>query len=514
MVLPAEFVQGTRRDGSPESVRMGWARTVDGAQGGTWECCHLLGSSALDAFRGYSGQSRSRQPTHTWNTATVTAVDHGGVLADRRSPAEQVAAALARQPDTRLAARSDPFIVDRQLAEQIQAHEAVLARQPPDRGGAFVAADNELARARSYQANREAMVAGATQSLDQLGPLGGLTRRGRQQRRDLDTRLAHNVAGAEQARSATAIAAAKLEQLNLEQAAHDNFEKAEGWRRGEIDRLGERRDQHWAEVIIGCVHAGHPLAFGIDKLRHARRIVARDLGALDARIPLDRGPELVQARVEAKVVVNARRDAGVALASAQTRLDGTSRTKWGRHDHQGIAEATTQVSAAQRRLDGLRNTEAAARARVSDLAGHQQLRRQMLAEDHPRRTQLKGALEDFDRALDATRPERVNALAADPAAHLMKLLGPVPHAATDRDLWCGRAERIESHLDKAQPEGAAWRRLCREVGAVRASLEESREPAMRPSLGGDAVAPRDPAARPERFPPPQTVDRGGPDLGL
>ena len=66
-VLPASFVQGTRKDGSP-NLSHAWARTVDGAQGGTWEACHLLGSAALDAYRGYTGQSRSRQPTHTWNT--------------------------------------------------------------------------------------------------------------------------------------------------------------------------------------------------------------------------------------------------------------------------------------------------------------------------------------------------------------------------------------------------------------------------------------------------------------
>ena len=96
--LPAAFVQGTRKDGSP-NLSHAWARTVDGAQGGTWEACHLLGSAALDAYRGYTGQSRSRQPTHTWNTARVAVVDHGGALADQRDAAEQVAEALARQPD-------------------------------------------------------------------------------------------------------------------------------------------------------------------------------------------------------------------------------------------------------------------------------------------------------------------------------------------------------------------------------------------------------------------------------
>jgi len=108
-----------------------WARTVDGAQGGTWEACHLLGSSALDAYRGYTGQSRSLWPTHTWNTTRVTAVDHGGILADQRDPAEQVADALRHRPDPSLAARSDPWVPDRLLRQQIAEHEEVLSRRPP-----------------------------------------------------------------------------------------------------------------------------------------------------------------------------------------------------------------------------------------------------------------------------------------------------------------------------------------------------------------------------------------------
>ncbi len=137
-VLPASFVQGTRKDGSP-NVSHSWARTVDGAQGGTWETCHLLGSAALDAYRGYTGQSRSRQPTHTWNTKQLVAVDHGGILADQREAAEVVAQALARQPDPTLAARSDPWTLDRQLREQIAEHERVLAGRPADPGEALAA---------------------------------------------------------------------------------------------------------------------------------------------------------------------------------------------------------------------------------------------------------------------------------------------------------------------------------------------------------------------------------------
>ena len=163
-MLPAAFVHGARKDGSP-NLSHAWARTVDGAQGGTWEACHLLGSPALDAYRGYTGQSRSRQPTHTWNTARVVA-DHGGALADQRDAAEQVAEALARQPDPSLAARSDPWVLDRQLREQIAEHERVLAARPPDRREALAAAIDEMRSASAWLANMDAVAAHSARQLD------------------------------------------------------------------------------------------------------------------------------------------------------------------------------------------------------------------------------------------------------------------------------------------------------------------------------------------------------------
>ena len=39
---------------------------------------HLLGSASLDALVGYTGQSRARAPTHTWNTRPLGVVDAGG----------------------------------------------------------------------------------------------------------------------------------------------------------------------------------------------------------------------------------------------------------------------------------------------------------------------------------------------------------------------------------------------------------------------------------------------------
>jgi hypothetical protein len=89
-------VRGVRADGTA-NLSHAWARTVDGAEGGTWDHVHLLGTAALDAYRGYTGQSHSRRPTHTWNTSLVDDGDHGGRLADQRTAREQVLAALARR---------------------------------------------------------------------------------------------------------------------------------------------------------------------------------------------------------------------------------------------------------------------------------------------------------------------------------------------------------------------------------------------------------------------------------
>ena len=71
-------------------------------------------------------RSRARYPTHTWITTALEHPDHGGRLADQRTPAEQVAAGLARMPDATMAAVDDPRPTDRRLRAAIDAHRSVL----------------------------------------------------------------------------------------------------------------------------------------------------------------------------------------------------------------------------------------------------------------------------------------------------------------------------------------------------------------------------------------------------
>ncbi len=152
-VLPAEFVTGRRRDGRP-NVSHAWCRTVDGAQGGTWDHVHLLGTAALDNFTGYVGQSRARVETHTWNVRHLPAGDWGGRLADDRTGAQQVLDAERRAPLKTFAAHDDPNTLDRQLTAEIAEHRAVLAQTPPDVAARIVKVRDEIARAE--QAARDA----------------------------------------------------------------------------------------------------------------------------------------------------------------------------------------------------------------------------------------------------------------------------------------------------------------------------------------------------------------------
>ena len=356
VLLPAAFVAGARKDGAP-NLSHAWARTVDGAQGGTWEACHLLGSSALDAYRGYTGQSRSRRPTHTWNTARVAVVDHGGALADQRDGAEQVADALGRQPDPSMAARSDPWALDRQLRELIAEHERALSARPPDRQDALAAAIDEMRSASAWLENMDAAAAHSARQLDQLGRLAGLSRHGRDQRQFLHDRLEGDRGRAAAARERYEETADRVERLRQEQDAYERFETAEGWRRADLVSLDHQLDRHWAAVVAACVVADDPLAYGTDKLRHARSTLDADVRALDAAVPEDRADQWQQARRQLAEVVSQHHQAEELVAQSRARLQDAGRRRWGRHDHQAVVDAQAQLAAAEDRAQQATSAE-------------------------------------------------------------------------------------------------------------------------------------------------------------
>jgi len=446
-VLQASFVAGSRKDGSP-NVSHSWARTIDGAQGGTWEACHLLGSSALDAYRGYTGQSRSRQPTHTWNTTKIVVVDHGGILADQRDGAEQVADALSRQPDPTMAACSDPWVVDRRLRQLIADHERVLSGRPPDCQDPLAVAPDEMLSAMGRLADMDAATARSAADLDGLGPLAGLSRPGRDHRRLLHDRLEGERRRAAAARDRDEEIAARMERLPDGQDPYGRFETAAGWRRADLARLHHQLDHHWAEVVAGCVRADDPLAYGIGKLRHARTTLDGDRRVIDAGIPDDRADQWQQTRRLLPDLVRQRHQAEKLLAESRTRLQEVGRRRWGRYDHKAVADAEAQVAAGEQRVQQAVAAERDLRECVGALAEHQQLRQTHIADISAQRKELDTTVAQIDAALDRTRPERVAALADDPPEHLLNRLGPAPDTPAGRAVWCHHALDAEAAVDR------------------------------------------------------------------
>jgi hypothetical protein len=454
MLLPAAFVTGSRRDGAP-NLSHAWARTVDGAQGGTFDACHLLGSSALDAYRGYTGQSRSRQPTHTWNTTRVAVVDHGGILADRRDGAEQTADALARQPDLSLAARSDPWIIDHKLRELITEHERILSSPPPDRLEALAAARDEMSLAVRRLADLDSADARSKHELDGRGPFAGWGRHGRDQSHLLRQRLDRDTERAAGARDRYREIAGRVERLIEEQEAFRRFETAECWRRADVTRLRDQLDHHWAEVISACVSADDPLAFGIHNLRHARSTLEGDRQAIDATIPDDRAEAWQQARRQLPDVVGQRQQAEEQMTVGQAGLQDAARRGWGRQNRESVADAQAQIADAQRRVDAVA-AERNLRQRLAALAEHQQHRQLHIAGVFPRRKEIEARTAQIDAALDRTRPERVAALAYGPPQYLVTRIGPPPHTPAGRGVWCHHALDIEAVLDRNDGHRPSW----------------------------------------------------------
>jgi len=307
-VLPTEFVAGGRRDGTP-NLSHAWARTIDGAQGGTWETCHLLGSSTLDAYRGYTGQSRSRQPTHTWNTAPVAVVDHGGVLADRRDPAMQVAEALGRQPDPSLAARSDPWILDRELRDRIAEHERALSQ--PRCEAVQVWRQDEIVHLREQLDHHWAQVAVACVNADDP--------------------LAYGIDKLRQARTTI-----ESDRRDIEAGIPED--RAEQWQEARRHLPDRVRDRHQAEALLRAGHAQLEQASRRRWGRHDQKAIA----VAQARV------EVAQRGVEQAVSVEADlRERLAALAEHQkTRLQHIAEQE---PERKRLGSALDQIEAALER---------------------------------------------------------------------------------------------------------------------------------------------------------------------
>jgi len=382
-----------------------------------------------------------------------------------------------------MAARSDPWTIDRQLREQIAEHERVLAGRPTDRRGDLAEAVTELAAARTRVANMEGIAARTARQRDDLGALAGLRKRGRDERRHLEDKIAEDLQRVADAR-------AELEQIHsriatLEEArdALERFEQSEGWRRQDIQRLHEQLDDHWADVMAACVRADDPLAFGIDELRHARATTVERIDQLDTSIPVDRAAEWRQARRQLPGLVRDRQEAERAVADSQERLGEASRRRWGRHDYTAIHTARAHVILAEAALDAAVLAEKRLRDDLAGLCAYQRERQQVVNDSRPRHQQLETVLSQLDAALDHTRPERVRSDLELRPAHLVDRLGPPPRTVAGQAVWCHHALPIEAVLDRndgIDPRWTGWspnaERAKKEIAIAEQYLECKAEP--------------------------------------
>ncbi len=253
------------------------------------------------------------------------------------------------------------------------------------------------------------------------------------------------------------------------------------------------------------MQADDPLAYGVDKLRHARATTAGDLRDLDARIPVDRATERDDARRQLADALRARQQAEEALGTARAAFDESGRRRWGRKDQQEVATAKAGVVFAEQRLERVAAGEGELREHFASLAQHQQERQQAMAAADAGRKQLKATLAQFDAALDHTRADRVRALADDPPAHLVERLGRAPGSPAGRAVWCHHALGIEAVLDRNDALGApapgqssAMARARQEVAIADRLLHSSADladPAGWAKLAGQAAALRNEAQR-------------------
>ena len=281
VTVPATFVQERSADGRPR-LSHAWCRTIDGVQGGTWAQVHLLATPALDNYRGYVGQSRSIQPTHTWNTIATPDPDHGGrLVTEPGTPAEQVAAALHKARPKTFAASDDPYRIGRRLQQEIVGHRQALDHQPPDRKpeldaarAAHQQAETELAAA------RRAVECCAAEAAKSGTGLRGLTAGGRARRADAEARLAFSQLEVDALKRRVDGQALQLGELEAAQKAHDRHGQANVWRPQRVSELEAQLRDHWSDAVLGAARSGNPLAYGAARLRAAHQHLTEQTLAL------------------------------------------------------------------------------------------------------------------------------------------------------------------------------------------------------------------------------------------
>ncbi len=451
--LPAALVTGRRADGTP-NLSHGWARTVDGAQGGTWTQVHLLGTPALDRYTGYVGLSRGRHPTHTWYTRPDS--DHPlHLLADQRTATDTITAALTRAEPKTLAAADDPWTLDRQLRAERDHHNAILATRPPDRTNELDRARTDLTRLARQRDQAQGHLESCEQHRHQLGPLHALRRGGRDDITRADTAVHDAHQAVDQADRRCHAAETKVAAESTAAHARHAWDTAHGWRADRVAEIDDTLDHHWADMVLRAIRADDPLAFGLDALRHAHATHRSDLTAITKTLPPDPRHDLHAAQDTRRYQRRALQNAIRELNGAETALARAQERHWGRRDKRAIDTATRHVAAAERAVESARTQLDRADDTLADAQLAHAEWTQAMHDSAPERTRLDAAIQDLDTALTRTRPDRVRVAVTDPTHALWTVLGPPPRTAGGFAAWCGLAEQLEAWNDRP-PTTDAW----------------------------------------------------------
>ncbi|MGH9177909.1 MAG: AAA family ATPase, partial [Acidimicrobiales bacterium] len=399
VVLRNDFVAGRRHDGNP-NLSHAWARTVEGAMGGTWEAVHLLGSGALDALVGYTGQSRGRAPTHTWNTRPLAVVEVGGLPADDRSATEVVLAALSREPVTTFAAVDDPWILHARLDAEREEHLEVLRTLPPDLRISLGQARSAAERAGATVEAADADLAGAEARLGRCGPLADLRRSARLERSQAEAGLDRARQRLQAARAERRQAEERVVALAAGEARRVAFVADNAWRFERVRAINAHLDRHWGAATLAAVRQDDPLAFGIERLREARATYAADLHRLDAGLPHDRTTAISQAKGELTDAEQDLRQAQRGAAQARRALEVASQRHWGRRDKPAVERCGRAVVRADEAVAAAVEVEHEVKTRLSAAMAAQRERARAMEAVAPQRAELREALGELDAALD------------------------------------------------------------------------------------------------------------------
>ena len=218
----------------------------------------------------------SPPPTPGTPPAGLDDGDHGGRIVQEpySTPAEQIAAALARAQPKTFAAADDPYRIQADLRAEQDRHRAHLGGRPPDVSDRIAHADATVRARQRDLADWERRLGHWQDQQAATAGLRGLTRSRRQQHHQAASQVDTMTPRLERARHDLDQAIVERDHLTRQRTLSDQFDAANRWRVERIEQLDQQLAQHWTGAIIDAARDGHPTAYGTRRLQAARAHLA------------------------------------------------------------------------------------------------------------------------------------------------------------------------------------------------------------------------------------------------